>query len=87
MSKEKIKEIQNSIEMPFGKKNYFVILGSVALLILGFVLLSGGGSENPATEFNYEMFSTRRIVIAPLVLLGGFVLAGFGVMYRFKNKE
>lgn len=87
MAKEKIKEIQNSADMPFGKMNYYVILASVALLIVGFILLSGGGSENPATEFNYEMFSTRRIVIAPLVLLGGFVLAGFGVMYRFKNRE
>lgn len=79
-------DVQNSSDIPFGKKNYFVIIGSVVVLIIGFLLLSGGGSQNPS-EFNYEMFSTRRIVIAPLVLLAGFTMAGFGIMYRFKDKQ
>lgn len=76
---------ETEAHMAFGTKNYITIIASVVILIIGFILLSGGGSENPATEFNMEMFSTRRIVVAPLVLLLGFATAGFGVMYRFKK--
>ena len=72
--------------MPLGKMNYILIGVAMLTIVIGFLLLSGGGSENPATEFNYEMFSTRRIVIAPLVLLLGFVIGGVAIMKKFKQQ-
>ena len=72
--------------MPLGKMNYILIGVAMLTIVIGFLLLSGGGSENPATEFNYDMFSTRRIVIAPLVLLLGFVIGGVAIMKKFKQQ-
>ncbi len=71
--------------MPLGKKNYMLIAAAVLIIAIGYLLLQGGGSENPAEEFNYEMFSTRRIVVAPLVLLLGFVVGGVAIMKKFKK--
>ena len=72
--------------MPFTMKNYITILVGVVLLFLGFVLMAGGG-EHTATEFDYSIFSFRRISLAPVVVIAGFVVVGFGIMKRFKVKE
>ncbi len=69
--------------MPLGRKNYIWMLAGVALVILGFVLMAGGGSDDP-NVFDYGMFSFRRITLAPIVVLGGFFVTGFGIMKRFK---
>lgn len=76
----------NSEQMPFTKKNYITILVGVVLLFLGFLLMSGGG-EHTATEFDGSIFSFRRITLAPIVVVAGFVVVGFGIMKRFKVKE
>ena len=74
------------IEMPFTKKNYITILVGVVLLFLGFALMSGGG-EHTATSFDESIFSFRRITLAPVVVVAGFVVVGVGIMKRFKTKE
>lgn len=79
------KEVNNE-SMPFSMKNYIIILVGVVLLFLGFMLMSGGG-EHTATEFDYSIFSFRRISLAPVVVIAGFVVVGFGIMKRFKSKE
>lgn len=76
----------NKEQMPFTKKNYITILVGVVLLFIGFLLMSGGG-EHTATEFDSSIFSFRRITLAPIVVIAGFVVVGFGIMKRFKNKE
>lgn len=54
----------------FGKKNYTIMLVGIALITLGFVLMVGGGSDNPEV-FNEEIYNWQRIRLAPtLVLLG-----------------
>lgn len=63
------------------KKNIVLILIGLGILILGYVLLSGGGSDNPDV-FNYEMFNFRRLVIAPIVIVAGFVFVGYAIMKR-----
>ena len=70
--------------MPLGKKNYITIAIAVAVLIVGFLLLTGGGSEDP-NEFNYDMFSARRLIVAPIILVLGYVMIGVGIMKKFKN--
>ncbi|MBR5595170.1 MAG: DUF3098 domain-containing protein [Alistipes sp.] len=76
----------NKEQMPFTKKNYITILVGVVLLFIGFLLMSGGG-EHTATEFDSSIFSFRRITLAPVVVIAGFVVVGFGIMKRFKDKE
>jgi len=57
--------------MIFTKKKYLILMLILGLLILGFVLISGGGSNDP-NIFNPEIFSFRRITLAPLVIIGSY---------------
>lgn len=75
----------NDGKMALSKKNYVLMLAGFIVIVLGFVLMTGGGSENP-DEFNYEMFSFRRITLAPILVLGGFAFEIFAIMKRF-DKE
>ncbi len=71
---------------PFSKINYYLMGGCLALIVLGFILMSGGGStvEN---GFNPEIFSTRRIIVGPLLSFLGFLFMAFAIIYSpSKNK-
>ncbi|WP_311552435.1 DUF3098 domain-containing protein [Porphyromonas endodontalis] len=72
--------------MIFGKKNYVLMLASIALVAIGFILMMGGGSED-GISFNPAIFSARRIVVAPAVCLMGFVLMIYAIMRQDKKKE
>ena len=72
-------------DFAFGKENFILIAVAVAVIAIGFMLMSGGGSQDP-TGFNPEIFSSRRIV-APAVTVIGFVLMIFGILKNSKNKE
>jgi len=65
----------------FGKVNYILMISGLLALIAGFALMSGGGSEDPA-NFNPEIFSFRRITLAPIVVLAGFLAIGIGIMRK-----
>ena len=67
------------------KINYILISFAVAVIIIGFVLMTG--SPSTATEYNPDIFSFRRITLAPIVCLIGFLLVIVGIMYRPKEKE
>ena len=72
--------------MPFTTKNYIMMLAGVVVIILGFVLMSGGG-EHTATAFDESIFSFRRITLAPIVVIAGFVVVGVAIMKRFKPTD
>ena len=63
-------------DFAFGKENFIWIGISVLCIVLGFVLMSGGGSGD--YSFNPEIFSARRVVVAPVVTVAGFALMIFG---------
>ena len=66
----------------FTKQNYYIILVGLAIVIIGFMLMSGGGSEN-ANEFNAEeLFSFRRITLAPIMVILGYVIVVIGIMKK-----
>ena len=67
----------------FSKENYIWLCVGIVLLIVGYVLMSGGGSDNP-NEFNADqIFSTRRVTLAPIT-----VLAGYGtILYAILKKS
>lgn len=58
--------------MIFQKKQYITLILILSLLILGFILMSGGGSNDP-NVFNEGMFSFRRITLAPILIVGSYI--------------
>ena len=72
--------------MPLSRKNYAMMLAGVIIITLGFLLMSGGG-EHTATEFDESIFSFRRITLAPIVVIAGFVFEIFAIMKRFPEKQ
>lgn len=71
-------------DFAFGRINYILMLAGLGLILLGFMLMSGGGSDNP-NEFNEEIFSARRITVAPLMVLAGFALEVVAIVKRSKD--
>ena len=69
----------------FGKENYTILFIGLGLVVLGLILMSGGGSEDPK-EFNPDIFSARRITIAPLSMLAGFITIVFAIMRKPKDE-
>ncbi len=70
----------------FSKTNYLILLAGSFLIGLGYMLMIGGGSEDP-NVFNPELFSFRRITLAPLSCLAGFVTIVVAIMWRAKTTE
>ena len=68
----------------FTKKNYYTLLAGIALIALGYILMMGGGSDDP-NVFNPAIFNFQRITLAPMVCLAGFVLIIFSIMWRAKE--
>lgn len=73
---------QNDSGMLYDKMNYVLIISGVVAVLLGFVLMSGGGSESLDDFHPEEIFSDRRITVAPFVVLLGFAIVGWGVMRK-----
>ena len=71
----------NQKAMPFGKKNYIIVLIGLALMILGFVLMIGGGSSDP-NVFNEKMFDFQRLTLAPILVLAGFVVEIVAIFWK-----
>jgi len=70
--------------IPFHKENYLFVIIGVALVVIGFILMSGGGSEDP-TVYSGGVFSTRRITVAPLMILSGFAVVMVGIFRKSKS--
>lgn len=62
------------------------IIVGVVVIIVGYVLLAGGGMQDP-NVFNYDMFSWRRLVAAPLVMIAGFVIVAVAILGGFEKKK
>ena len=75
-------EDKHDAQMPLSMKNYIMLAIGLVVIILGMVLMCGGGSENP-DEFNYAMFSWRRITLAPILIVGGFAFEIYALMKKF----
>ena len=77
---------KQNMPMSFGKMNYVLMVVGALVIVLGFILMSGG-AEHTATEFDESIYSFRRITLAPIVVILGFIVVGLGIMLRFKRKE
>ena len=67
--------------MLYSKKNYLLMALSALFILVGFILMSGGQSEDP-TAFSPEIFSSRCIVVAPIVCLIGFCLMVYAILVK-----
>lgn len=84
MGEQKRKEAAKS-EFIFGKKNYKFMLIGLAFIALGFILMAGGGSDNP-NVFNPDIFSWRRIRLAPTLVLIGFGIEVYAILLNPDKK-
>lgn len=69
----------------FGKENYRILLVGVVIVVIGYLLMIGGGSEDPDKFDATEIFSFRRITLSPIVILTGFVVVLLGIMKKAKD--
>ncbi|MCB0382106.1 MAG: DUF3098 domain-containing protein [Psychroserpens sp.] len=84
MGEQKRKETSNN-EFIFGKKNYKFMLIGLGFIALGFILMSGGGSDDP-NIYDPSIFSWRRIRLAPTLVLIGFGIQVYAILLN-PNKE
>ncbi|MCI5505625.1 MAG: DUF3098 domain-containing protein [Prevotella sp.] len=70
-------------DFAFDKMNYILLAVGMAIVVLGFILMSGGGSTD--TSYDPDIFSARRIKVAPVVCLLGFVSMIYAVMRKPKK--
>lgn len=71
--------------LAFGRMNFILLAVGMAIVIIGFILMSGSGSSEQA--YDPEIFSARRIKVAPLVCLFGFVSIIYAVVYKSKENN
>lgn len=72
------------MDFVFKKKNYMILIGGLVLILLGIALMIGGGSEDP-TRFSEEIFNFQRLTLAPILIVTGFVMGVFAIMYKSKK--
>lgn len=81
-------ELKNSEKeqkpMPFGRDNYKWVLIGLVFLLVGFLLMIGGGSDNPDV-FNEGMFNFRRLTLSPILILIGFGIQFYAIMKKPKE--
>lgn len=70
----------------FGKKNYIFMLIGMAIIALGFILMSGGGSDDP-NVFDPSVFNFRRIHLAPTLVLFGFAVEVYAILLNPNKTE
>lgn len=87
MAKDSYKneEKQTKFDFVFGKINYILMGVGLVLLALGYLLLCGGGSDDP-NVFNEAMFNARRLYTAPILITLGFVVEIVAIMFKGKRK-
>lgn len=71
----------NTSQQPFSKINFWLIGGCCLLILIGFLLMLGGGSSVEG-GFNPDIFSTRRIVVGPLLAFLGFLFLAFAIFFN-----
>ena len=70
----------------FEKRNYSFLFLALSLIALGFILMAGGGSDDP-NFFNEEIFNFRRIRLAPTLVLIGFGIAMYSILTRETTRK
>jgi len=81
---KKVHETKDNAGFALGKENYKLMAIGFAIIVIGFILLSGGGSDDP-NVFSEDIFNFRRLTLAPIVLLIGFAFEIYAIMKKPKD--
>lgn len=81
-TRQEIEYIQPG-KFPLKRTNFIIMIAAAAAIVIGFLLMLGGSSTE--TEFNPDIFSTRRIIIGPAITFLGFIAMGVGILWRKKK--
>jgi len=68
-------------DFAFGKSNYQWLIIGLGCLLVGFLLMIGGGSNDP-NVFNYGMFNFQRLTLSPILLMAGYIIAIYAIMKK-----
>ena len=79
------KKIKDTKNFALGRENYLLLVIGFAIIVLGFVLMIGGKSQDPLVFNEKEIFSFRRITLAPIVVLAGFIFEIWAIMKKPKS--
>jgi hypothetical protein len=85
MSNNKKPLHKQDLNFIFGKKNYIFMFIGLAVIALGFILMAGGGSDDP-NVFNEEIYSFKRIRLAPTLVLLGFAIEVYAILVNPNKK-
>jgi membrane-bound ClpP family serine protease len=80
------KETKETVGFALGKENYKLMAIGFAIIVVGFILMTGGRSDDP-NVFNPDIFSFRRITLAPIILLFGFAFEIYAIMKKPKSNN
>ena len=80
------KEAEKKFGLALEKENYFLLIIAVVIVIIGFILMAGGGSDDP-NVFNEAIYGFRRVKLAPMVTLFGFLFGIFAIMKKPKSDK
>ncbi len=83
---EKKRKEETKTEFVFERKNYKFMLIGIAFIALGFILMTGGGSDDP-NVLNPEIYNWRRIRLAPALVLLGFAIEVYAILLKPDSKE
>ncbi|MGI6319418.1 MAG: DUF3098 domain-containing protein [Bacteroidales bacterium] len=78
-------EIKGDYDFVFKRENYILMIIGLVFISLGYILMIGGGSDDP-NVFSEAIFDTQRLTVAPILLIVGFIIEVFAIMYRKKDK-
>jgi len=84
MANQVKKGAEEKKQFAFSKKNYILLITGLVLIAIGLLLMIGGRSEDPQV-FNYAIFYLQRITMAPIIILAGFVVEIYAIMWRPKS--
>ena len=75
---------ENTVAFAFGKENYRLLVIGLIVIAVGFLLMIGGGSDDP-NVFSEDIFSFRRMTLAPILILAGYGIEIYAIMKKPKN--
>lgn len=77
---------KEKLNFALGRENYKLLAIGFAIIVIGFLLMIGGKSDDP-NVFSDEIFSFRRITLAPIVVLAGFIFEIWAIMKKTENPK
>lgn len=86
MTKNKKEKKSSAGEFLFGKRNYIIMVIGIVVILVGFALMAGGGSDDPEV-FNESIYNFRRIRLAPTIVLLGLAIEVYAIMANPNSKS